>query len=83
MTAATTTQMPVTDDATHAAPVARLPSANVQAGDAAGDHEALDLGGAFEDRVAAFDLSGAPVPPLPVRVRVPRVTLDPARFGAL
>src|SRR3954454_9880533 len=29
----------------------KIRSANVQAGDGAGDHEALDLGGAFEDRV--------------------------------
>ena len=31
---------------------------DVHAGDAAGDHEALDLGGAFEDRVARFESSG-------------------------
>ena len=29
----------------------KIRSANVHARDAAGDHEALDLGGAFEDRV--------------------------------
>src|SRR5689334_13292581 len=38
----------------------KIRSANVQARDGAGDDEALDLGGAFEDRV---DL-GVTVPPL-------------------
>jgi hypothetical protein len=61
----------------------KIRSANVQAGDGASDHEALDLGGAFEDRVSAFDLSRASVKPLPVRPRVQRVTRNPASFGAL
>jgi hypothetical protein len=58
-------------------------SANVYARDAARDHEALDLEGALEDRVGAFDSSGASVQPLPVRGRVRRVASNPCRSNAL
>jgi hypothetical protein len=55
----------------------------VQARDTAGDDEALDLGGAFEDRVGVVDPFGTSVQALPVRGRVRPVALDPADFGAL
>jgi len=55
----------------------------VQARDRAGDHQALDLGGAFEDRVAAFAVFGEFQQSLLVRVRVRPVARDPARSSAL
>jgi hypothetical protein len=55
----------------------------VQARDASGDDEALDLRGALEDRVAVIGVFDASVQPLPVRIRVRRVARNTASFGAL
>ena len=58
-------------------------SADVDAADRAGDHQALDLGGAFEDRVAPPSPSGRIRESAVVRVSVPLVPADPCRFDAL